>query len=293
MAPYSIGSIIAEAKDISLKLNNGAEDKLILRDVNFQIHDILRPGITQGQIVGILGPSGVGKTKLFEIMAGILKPTTGTVVSGTPLEPVKLGSIGVVQQTYPLFNHRTIWTNLMLAAKLCSHCEDDPKGIAKLFRCKDCHTKKNKSVEDILKRLGLFEKKDCYPDQLSGGQRQRVAIAQQMFRKHQFLLLDEPFSGLDINMTKEVSRMLVEIANQDELNTLIIVSHDIPATAAIADTLWLMGRDRTPEGEIVPGAYIKHKFDLMERGLAWNESSHSNPEFTALLHEVRSLFPNL
>jgi polar amino acid transport system ATP-binding protein/sulfate transport system ATP-binding protein len=108
-----------------------------------------------------------------------------------------------------------------------------------------------------------------------------------------YLLLDEPFSGLDINMVKEVSNTLKEIACMDEENTIIIVSHDITATAAIADTLWVMGRDRNPDGSIVPGAYIKYTLDLMERGLAWDESSHANPAFSQLLHEVLTLFPTL
>ena len=108
-----------------------------------------------------------------------------------------------------------------------------------------------------------------------------------------YLLLDEPFSGLDINMIKEVSAVLKEISCMDEENTIIIVSHDIASTAAIADTLWVMGRDRHPDGSVVPGAYIKHTFDLMARGLAWQESSHGNPAFGQLVHEVRSLFPTL
>jgi polar amino acid transport system ATP-binding protein/sulfate transport system ATP-binding protein len=75
--------------------------------------------------------------------------------------------------------------------------------------------------------------------------------------------------------------------------TIIIVSHDIASTAAIADTLWIMGREQKEDGSFIPGAYIKHTFDLAQLGLAWADSSHSNPAFSQLVHEVRTLFPTL
>ena len=74
---------------------------------------------------------------------------------------------------------------------------------------------------------------------------------------------------------------------------IIIVSHDIASTAAIADTLWVMGRDRTPEGAIIPGAYIKHLYDLIEMDLCWRKDLQNDPKFEQLLREVRGLFPNL
>ena len=65
--------------------------------------------------------------------------------------------------------------------------------------------------------------------------------------------MDEPFSGLDINMVAKVSSLIVEVANMHELNTVILVSHDIISTAAISDTLWVMGRDRDEQNNIIPG----------------------------------------
>ncbi len=87
--------------------------------------------------------------------------------------------------------------------------------------------------------------------------------------------------------------MLVEISNQNELNTIIVVSHDISATSAISDTLWVMGRDRDPAGKVVPGAYIKHVYDLIERDLCWQDNLYDNPKFSDLIREVRGLFPSL
>ncbi len=271
---YEKKDVILEIDRVSLTLG----DNLILRDVSVQIQDIVRPGTTQGQIVGFLGPSGVGKTKLFEVMAGLLPPTTGTVRLGLPLEPVQVGKVGVVQQNYPLFNHRTVLGNLLVAM------QRSPQTPPNHHRSK---------AMELLEKFGLAAKANAYPAQLSGGQRQRVAIAQQLACSERFLLLDEPFSGLDPNMVDEVSRMLVEVANLDELNTIVIVSHDIASTAAISDTLWVMGRDRDAKGHLVPGAYIKHVYDLIERDLCWHENLLDNAQFLDLIREVRGLFQGL
>ncbi|MBC8110533.1 MAG: ABC transporter ATP-binding protein, partial [Verrucomicrobia bacterium] len=203
-------------------------EKVVLREVNAEVKNIVRPGMTQGQIVGFIGPSGIGKTKLFEIMAGLLKPTTGQTFIGVEQKPTKPGSLGVVQQNYPLFNHHTVFGNLEIAAK--KTIQESEARKARIY--------------EVLDRFGLRQHATMYPAQLSGGQKQRIAIAQQLLCSENFLLMDEPFSGLDINMVEEVSDMIVEIANSHELNTIIIVSHDIVSTAAIADTLWIMGRDR-------------------------------------------------
>jgi len=271
---YEKKDVILEIEKVNLTLGGNH----ILRDVSVQIQDIVRPETTQGQIVGFLGPSGVGKTKLFEIMAGLLEPTSGTVRLGLPLEPVCVGKVGVVQQNYPLFQHRTVLGNLMVA-------------LARNGKVPESRRKAH--AKELLEKFGLANKAEAYPAQLSGGQRQRVAIAQQLACSERFLLLDEPFSGLDPNMVDEVSHMLVEVANLDELNTIVIVSHDIASTAAISDTLWVMGRDRKPSGEIVPGAYIKHVYDMIERDLCWQDDILQKPKFLELVREVRGLFPEL
>ncbi len=272
--PFERKDVIVELDKVSLTLG----DRPILRDVSAKIQDIVRPGMTQGQIIGFLGPSGVGKTKLFEIMAGLLEPASGSVRIGSPLEPVRVGRVGVVQQSYPLFQHRTVLGNLMVAASMNGWIKPEER---------------EGKVRAILERFGLWQHRGHYPAQLSGGQRQRVAIAQQLTCSETYLLLDEPFSGLDPNMVREVSDMLVEIANQKELNTIIVVSHDIASTAAISDTLWVMGRDRAADGSVIPGAYIKHVYDLVNLDLCWRKDIQDDPRFETLVREVRALFPSL
>ena len=94
-------------------------------------------------------------------------------------------------------------------------------------------------------------------------------------------------------MVEEISRMIVEIANHHEENTIIIVSHDIVSTAAIADTIWVMGRERDAQGQPIPGSKIKYTFDLCERGLAWEADIKKDPKFTQLINDIRDLFATL
>lgn len=271
---YELKETILQVKNVSLSLNNN----LILRDVNVEIKNIVRPGMSQGQVIGFLGKSGCGKTKLFEILAGLRAPTSGEVRINGNLETVQVGSVGVVQQNYPLFHHRTLLSNLEVAAT--------KSPLSKAER-KD-------KINYYLERFNLKEHANHYPGQLSGGQRQRVAIAQQLLCSEHFLLLDEPFSGLDIVMVNEVQEMIREISMMDELNTVIIVSHDIESTASIADTLWLMGRDRDKQTQqAIPGSRIRYSYDLVKRGLAWQKGIEATPEFHELMNEVKSVFRDL
>ena len=104
---------ILKAENVSLTLGKN----VILRDLNLEIRDLYRPDLVTGQVVGLLGPSGIGKTRLFRILAGMDQPDTGSVVIGKDCVPVRRGMVGVVAQNYPLFEHRTVAGNLELAAR--------------------------------------------------------------------------------------------------------------------------------------------------------------------------------
>jgi polar amino acid transport system ATP-binding protein/sulfate transport system ATP-binding protein len=250
---------------------------VILRDLNLEIRDVYRPGYVTGQIVGLLGPSGIGKTRLFRILSGIDRPDSGEVRIGEKSELVRRGMVGVVAQNYPLFEHRTVAGNLQLAARCAGLSRD--AGAEK--------------AAEYLKRFGLEDRADLYPCQLSGGQRQRVAIAQQFLCSEFFVLMDEPFSGLDLIAVEQVSKMIVEVANTHEMNTVIVVTHDIAAAVTVADTLWLLGRDRDEHGGIIPGAKVKKTYNLAEMGLTWSEGLSESKEFGDLVREIRGIFPSL
>ncbi len=269
MAEYEIRETLLKIDGVSLTLGG----KLILRDVHAEVKNVHRQGMSQGQVVGLLGPSGVGKTRLFRILAGLDSPDSGQVLLGAEGKPVARGSVGVVAQDYPLFAHRTVLSNLMVAAGQVGKKESDCRAL--------------------LERFGLTGHEKKYPAQLSGGQRQRVSIAQQLLCSDHLLLMDEPFSGLDLVALGTVIQFLGEIAATDELKTFVIVTHDIEAAIEVCDTLWLLGRDRDEKNEIIPGARVQKVYDLMALGLAWRDGITDDPAYLALLREIRAIFPLL
>lgn len=245
-------------------LNLSYGDKVILRDINVHVDNVVRPDLAQGQCVALLGPSGIGKTQLFRCIAGMQKATSGSVKMGAEKREVVTGEVGVVQQSYPLLAHRTIRGNLELA-------------------CKD-----SKRIDELLQRFGLGDHGEKYPVQLSGGQRQRVAIIQQMIGNRHMLLMDEPFSGLDIIAKNKVCDLINEVNVIDELNTTIFTTHDLESSVMIADHIWVLGRE---EGK--PGATIVKEYDLIEMGLAWQADVFRHPRFAPFIAELRELFKTL
>lgn len=271
---YELLRTLLKVENVSLTLNGTP----ILRDVNAEVKDVHRPEAVTGQIIGLLGPSGIGKTRLFRILAGLDAPDTGRVLIGEDGVPVTRGMVGVVAQNYPLFGHRTVLSNLVVAAGQSTNHHDTPP---------------RQRAMQMLERFGLDTRAHLYPAQLSGGQRQRVAIAQQFLCSDHFLLMDEPFSGLDPLASAEVCRLIREVAHSDTLNTIVLVTHDIVAALDVADTIWLMGRDRETNGNPVAGARIQHVYDLKEMGLAWRRDAAGGPEFLELLREIRGRFAEM
>jgi energy-coupling factor transporter ATP-binding protein EcfA2 len=107
------------------------------------------------------------------------------------------------------------------------------------------------------------------------------------------LLMDEPFSGLDPLAKKKTQALIQKIANMDELNTIIIVTHDIVAAATVSDHLWMMGRDHDPTGACIPGAYIVKTHNLIDLGYAWTDDPSNNPSFPQFIKELEGEFVGL
>ena len=270
---YTRGGVLLDLQNISVT-RGGVP---VLRDLSAQVHDLIRPGMSQGQIIGLLGPSGVGKTTLFHVLAGLLKPDSGTVKIGDKAVPAAPGLVGVVAQNYVLFEHRSVLGNLMIAAKQAGMSGAQAKEASMKY----------------LERFGLAAHADRYPLQLSGGQRQRVAIAQQLLCSELYLVMDEPFSGLDVIQQQNVQKLILEVSQTHEHNTIIVVTHDVSAAVAVADTIWLMGRDRDAAGNVIPGARIIETIDLIECGLAWQPDIHALPGCIELVNRIKERFHTL
>ena len=249
----------------------------ILRDLNMELRNLTRPGLTQGQVVGLLGPSGMGKTTLFRILAGLEIPDSGSVLLGQEQTPVERGRVGVVAQNYPLFAHRTVRGNLLVGGR---KRENSKAKIAE-------------KADLLLQRFGLEDQAGKYPAQLSGGQRQRVAIAQQFMCSEHFLLMDEPFSGLDLLAQERVLGFIAEMASTDELSTFVLVTHDISAALQACDTILLLGRDRDADGKPIPGARVQASYDLIARGLCYQKNITTMPEYLKVRQEIREAFTRL
>lgn len=272
---YEIGADILMVEKASV-----IYDRPILREVDLNIPDLHRPGgLTQGQVVALLAPSGMGKTQLFRLIAGLQKPSSGAVFvadTGAKVQ-VRAGMVGVVPQNYLLFDHRTVYGNLLVAARLKGMAEKEAK----------------ERIVTLLEQFNISETAMLYPQQLSGGQRQRVSILQAILCSGHYLLMDEPFSGLDPLVKEEVQGLITDIAARDELNTLIVTTHDIESAVAIADTICLLGRDKDAHGNKIPGARIQDKINLIDRGLAWQPDIQHLPEFSEMVREIKDKFREL
>lgn len=204
----------------------------VLQDVTLHIEP--------GTMVCLLGPSGCGKTTLLRLVAGFEEPDVGTIHLGGELvsrrghvvAPEKR-QIGMVFQDYALFPHMTVAQNIVFG----------------LFRRPAAHRRRR--LADLLQLVGLEDMAARYPHELSGGQQQRVALARALAPDPQLLLLDEPFSNLDVNLRRQLRQEMQEVLRQTDMTT-ILVTHDQEEALSLADTLAILDRGRvvqvdTPE----------------------------------------------
>ncbi|MBR2384392.1 MAG: ABC transporter ATP-binding protein [Clostridia bacterium] len=177
--------------------------------------------VFNGEFVAIIGPSGCGKTSILSIIAGLLKPSKGTVLlNGSPiLSPSE--SIGYMLQKDQLFAWRTVEQNALLPLEIHKSIKD---------------LEKRKNVELLLKKYGLWDFRKSYPNELSGGMRQRVALIRTLAYSPKILRLDEPFSALDYQTRLSVCDDVYGII-KNEKKTAILVTHDISEAIALADRI--------------------------------------------------------
>jgi putative ABC transport system ATP-binding protein len=178
--------------------------------------------VADGEVAAIMGPSGSGKSTLLNLIAGLDRPTTGTVtVAGERIDTLREGAlarfrarhVGIIFQFFNLLDDLTAEDNVLLPAQLAGASRRRARARA----------------AELLERLGLEAHRDSYPARLSGGQRQRVAIARALVNSPELLLADEPTGALDTATGQEIGRLLSELNAAGQ--TLLLVTHD-PALAA-------------------------------------------------------------
>lgn len=196
-------------------------DNHILKDINIYVKE--------NEMVAIVGSSGVGKSTLFNLIAGVLKKQSGEIIINGSDDYI--GKVAYMLQKDLLFEHKTIINNVIL-----------PLIIAKID--------KKVALEEgrkILKQFNLEKYVDKYPKQLSGGMRQRVALIRTYMFKRNIFLLDEAFSALDAITKKELHKWYLNLKNEFNLTTLLI-THDIEEAIFLSDRIYILANK---PGEII------------------------------------------
>ncbi len=180
----------------------------------------------RGEVIGILGESGSGKSTMLDLIAGFLEPDSGSILLDgeaiLPL-PIERRPVTILFQQHNLFEHLSVKKNILLGIS--------PNGKS----TSQVETK----ITQILKEMGLANQIDKLPIVLSGGQQQRVALARALLRKKPILLLDEPFSGLDRKTRLEMLSLVQTITQREGLHT-IMVTHETEDCELIADRVYKM-----------------------------------------------------
>lgn len=202
--------------------------------------------VNKGEVVVILGPSGCGKSTFLRCINGLEEIKSGEIklndseILGKDIPWVEVRQkIGMVFQSYELFAHMNVLDNILLG----------PTKVQK--RNKE---EVEKEADVLLKRVGLYERKNAYPRELSGGQKQRIAIVRSLCMKPEIMLFDEVTAALDPEMVREVLDVILGLAKEGM--TMLIVTHEMSFAKNVADKIVFMDN-----GEIVEVSKPKDFFE--------------------------------
>lgn len=194
--------------------------RLVVCDVTIEVN--------RGEIVGLLGPNGAGKTTTFQIMTGFLKLKEGKIIldgrdiTNLPVyQRARLG-IGYLPQEASIFRKLTVAENILAILELIGNS----------------HQRREEVLSEILNRLGISHLKDRRGDTLSGGERRRAELARALAGKPNFLLLDEPFTGIDPIVRQEIQNIIKNLAKENL--GILVTDHNVRETLEITDRAYLI-----------------------------------------------------
>jgi len=223
----------------------------ILKNINLKVN--------KGEFLCIVGPSGCGKTTLLRMIAGLDFPTNGQIIEDETKILGPSRERGYVFQQYSLFPWRNVLDNVAFGLEV--------KGLEK----EEIYQKARKYLEMV----GLSQYENSFPKELSGGMKQRVAIARSLVNDPQVLLMDEPFSALDVQTRHKLQDELVRIWSEEQ-KTIIFVTHNVDESIFLADRVVVLSHK--------PGKIIK-TFNINLKRIR----DRSTPEFLNLKKEITSL----
>ncbi len=213
-------------KITSEKLSKSYRGRKVVQSVSIEIET--------GEVVGLLGPNGAGKTTTFYMITGLVKPLDGQVfldgsnITLWPMFKRAQSGIGYLPQEASVFRRLSVEENLRLVLEL--------RKISK--------KEQNEKIETLLKELGMWEKRDSKGSVLSGGERRRVEIARSLATNPKFILLDEPFTGIDPKTIEEIQEIIRALTKQGI--GILITDHNVGATLGITDRNYIL-----VEGKII------------------------------------------
>lgn len=207
--------MIIELIDVEVKKNNHD----IVKNINFFLNE--------GEILSIVGESGIGKTTIIKVISGIEKEYSGKI------EKFNNSKCSVVFQEFDqLFPWKTLWENIKLPLEL-----------------KNASKSSKNQINQIIEFLKLEGHEEKFPHQLSGGMKQRTAIARALIQDSNFLLMDEPFGSLDANVRIDLQNEIIRIVEEGFKEGIIFVTHDIEEAIYISDRIFILRKNF--ENEIV------------------------------------------
>jgi NitT/TauT family transport system ATP-binding protein len=248
---------IVEVEHVSMVFGNGAHPHAVFEDISFNVR--------LGEFLCIVGSSGCGKTTLLRQIAGLQKPTSGTIrFNGAPVTRPTLDK-AIVFQDYSkaLLPWRTVAANVALALEVSG----TPKSVIE------------SEVKDLLRKIGLLPAAQLLPSQLSGGMQQRVQIARSLAQRPKIILMDEPFGALDAITRQVLQDELLTLARERSM-TVIFITHDLEEALYLGDSVIVLASN--------PGRIVKQIDVDLPRPRRQLET-RENPTFLRLRHELHGL----